>query len=57
MIRVAQKVTKSKKPHNFEEEMNKIDPDIRMIISRKDQLSTNEVNIIFDFLLEMCQNA
>jgi tRNA A22 N-methylase len=53
----ALKVTKNKSKNNFEEEMNKTEQAIAAICHKRKILSNNELNFIFDFLLEMCQNA
>jgi|DEB0MinimDraft_12_1074336.scaffolds.fasta_scaffold47727_2 hypothetical protein len=37
--------------------MAKTEAAIAVICHKKKQLSNNELNFIFDFLLEMCQNA
>ena len=50
-------VNKQKAKSKNSEEEKAHDEKLQQILARKSILSLNEVNFIFDFLYEMCQNA
>jgi len=57
LMRSAAKVSKTKKPHSYEDEIAKAEYNISLICNKRNLLHNNELNYIFDFLLEMCKYA